>query len=37
MFYGGDKKLYVDNITLLPVETALSGLPALLFGQEQVE
>jgi len=34
MFYGGDKKLYIDNITLLPIETALSGLPTLLLGKK---
>jgi len=30
MFYGGETKLFIDNITLIPVREALSELPALL-------
>jgi predicted AAA+ superfamily ATPase len=30
MFYGGDKKIFIENITLLPIEKALAGLPNLL-------
>lgn len=30
MFYGGDKKMFIENITLLPIEKALAELPKLL-------
>lgn len=30
LLYGGKKELFVDNITLLPIDTALSKLPDLL-------
>ncbi|HHL35510.1 MAG TPA: ATP-binding protein [Desulfobulbaceae bacterium] len=29
MFYGGDTKMYIDNITLIPIEEALVKLPEL--------
>ncbi len=29
MFYGGDRKMFVDNITLIPLKEALVGLPAI--------
>ncbi|MEA2116462.1 MAG: ATP-binding protein [Thermodesulfobacteriota bacterium] len=30
MFYGGDRKMFIENITLLPIEKALAELPNLL-------
>jgi len=30
LFYGGDKKMFIENITLLPIEKALADLPNLL-------
>lgn len=30
LFYGGDKKMFIENITLLPIEKALADLPKLL-------
>ena len=29
MFYGGDERMYIDDITLIPIEQALRELPAL--------
>jgi predicted AAA+ superfamily ATPase len=29
MFYGGDERMYIDDITLIPIELALRKLPAL--------
>ncbi|MCJ7603525.1 MAG: DUF4143 domain-containing protein [Desulfobulbaceae bacterium] len=30
MFYGGDKKMFVDNVNLIPAKQAITTLPALL-------
>ena len=30
LFYGGNKKLFLENITLIPIEEAIANLPALL-------
>jgi len=32
MFYGGDKKLFVNNIKLIPIAEAITTLPDLLAG-----
>lgn len=33
IFYGGNKKMYYDNITALPIEYALKNLPSLVSSQ----
>jgi hypothetical protein len=35
MCYGGSKKLFVNNITMLPIKKALTTLPDILTGKQK--
>jgi hypothetical protein len=35
MFYGGNKELFVNNITILPIKKALTTLPDILTGKQE--